>query len=1370
MLSACGTQINTLRKAATGSTATSGVPAILNSLTIQDSSPTKNTPLTLSWGLVIGEYTQYCILENTQDVNLCVWKSGALPTSYLDSAPDGALTLSAYLKNAYGTSVVVDSNLVTIDRTPPQLASATVGNSDPTNSTSFSLSYGAITNAPYSSYCINENNTSVAACSWTNGVLPAAFTVTATNGVKVLSIWLRDLAGNISNRVQTGAITYDGSTPVVAFSTPSAGSYINAGNVASYTVTGSCTESGRNVVISGSASATVMCTAGAWTANLNFTAAAQGTVTIYADHSNTAGTSAVQISRSFTKDTGIPSLAISTPAAASYVNASNVSSFPVTGTCSENGRNVVITGSASATVTCTAGNWSASLDFTAAGAGAVSISVDHGDAAGNAAATATRGFTKDVTLPTVAISTPAALTTINGGNVSSFTVTGSCSENGRNVVISGAATGTVACAGLAWSINLDFTSASDGTVTIYADHSDIAGNPAAQDTRNFTKTTGVPGLAITNPLAGSFVNAGNVTAFAVSGTCSENGQNVVITGDASTTVVCAAGAWSANLNFTAAAQGAVTIYADHQSAAMNPAAQVSRSFTKDTVAPTVLVTSPAANSIINIASQNSYTVSGTCSENTRTISITGDATGSATCTGLAWSVALNFGSAAAGTVTITAAHTDAAGNAATTDSRSFVKNVTVPTVVITSPAAGTYANITNASAFPVSGTCSDNGQNVSISGAGTGTVVCAALAWSTTVDVSTALDGSFTLYADHTSAAGNPATQDSRNFNKDTVAPSVAITGPTAGAYVAAADMLSYTVSGTCTENGRNVAITGSASGTTVCASLAWSINLDFTAAAQGNVTINADHTDIAGNPATQDSRTFLKDSNGPTIAVTSPNGGEYWAGGSSHAITWTASDTNGVAVNSVVITYSTNSGSTWNALASGEANDGTYTWNPLPSIDFSTVRIRVAATDSAGNSSNDSSNADFTIDSTPPTLAGVTILNATPTPSRGYLLSYTTLSESISQYCIKENDTSVTGCVWNTASALPDSYTVTATMNAKVLTVWVRDLAGNQQVTGRDSNSVTYSNVLAISPTSSTLTQTLSIEYFEGRRGGNVSILLDDGRLFIAGGCHLINGQWYAITKTYDFTLDTWTSHPNMSRPKCHAAYLKLADGKILVAGGLTSSSTSTNSVEIFDPTTNTWSTTYPMGTSRAYATATLLTSGKVLVTGGYVNTNSAANTHSTTEIYDPATQVWITGPAMNSKRQNHSAVKLSNGTVLIAGGSTAPTTATNTSDVFTPSGNQGSIAAGPTMAVSRADFSLIRLDPAESPTGAESVLAIAGYNGNATYRSNVDLYNGTIFQGNYTGTEMAYFTVRYNVSGNSWFHSRRSACSRNLKHDSRR
>jgi hypothetical protein len=96
-----------------------------------------------------------------------------------------------------------------------------------------------------------------------------------------------------------------------------------------------------------------------------------------------------------------------------------------------------------------------------------------------------------------------------------------------------------------------------------------------------------------------------------------------------------------------------------------------------------------------------------------------------------------------------------------------------------------------------------------------------------------------------------------------------------------------------------------------------------------------------------------------PTVALTSPNGGERWGVGLKNDITWTASDD--TAVSSVDLDYSTDSGSSWIAITTGLSNSGTYEWT-VPNAVGATVKVRATARDAATNSASDASDAVFSI------------------------------------------------------------------------------------------------------------------------------------------------------------------------------------------------------------------------------------------------------------------------------------------------------------------------------------------------------------------------------------------------------------------------
>ncbi|MCM2277184.1 MAG: hypothetical protein NDJ89_03845 [Oligoflexia bacterium] len=229
----------------------------------------------------------------------------------------------------------------------------------------------------------------------------ATFTAPSTAAGASVTVRATDSIGNTSDAtISVPAIT-------VAISSPTSSGFITNANKAAFTVSGTCSEEGRTVTVasSGVTSATPSCSSGAWSTTLDFSSVADGAITITANHSNTSGVPATQASVSLTRDATLPTVTITAPAAASYVSSLNQSALTVNGACSENGRTVTVTaGAASATPTCSGLAYSTSLDLTALGQGALTITADHQDAAGNAATQASVGVTKDTL-----ISAPASV-------------------------------------------------------------------------------------------------------------------------------------------------------------------------------------------------------------------------------------------------------------------------------------------------------------------------------------------------------------------------------------------------------------------------------------------------------------------------------------------------------------------------------------------------------------------------------------------------------------------------------------------------------------------------------------------------------------------------------------------------------------------------------------------------------------------------------------------------------------------------------------------------------------------------------------------------------------------------------------------------
>ncbi|MDP9404979.1 MAG: kelch motif-containing protein [Actinomycetota bacterium] len=90
------------------------------------------------------------------------------------------------------------------------------------------------------------------------------------------------------------------------------------------------------------------------------------------------------------------------------------------------------------------------------------------------------------------------------------------------------------------------------------------------------------------------------------------------------------------------------------------------------------------------------------------------------------------------------------------------------------------------------------------------------------------------------------------------------------------------------------------------------------------------------------------------------------------------------------------------------------------------------------------------------------------------------------------------------------------------------------------------------------------------------------------------------------------------------HTATL-LANGKVLVVGGIDPNFNIVSSATLYDPATGTWSPTGTLGQARRDHTATLLGDGKVLVAGGSsVDENFETVYLSSAELYDPESGTW--------------------------------------------------------------------------------------------------------------------------------------------------
>jgi hypothetical protein len=222
--------------------------------------------------------------------------------------------------------------------------------------------------------------------------------------------------------------------------------------------------------------------------------------------------------------------------------------------------------------------------------------------------------------------------------------------------------------------------------------------------------------------------------------------------------------------------------------------------------------------------------------------------------------------------------------------------------------------------------------------------------------------------------------------------------------------------------------------------------------------------------------------------------------------------------------------------------------------------------------------------------------------------------------------------------------------------------------------------------------------------------VQLADDRVLLVGGLDP-QGAPLATAQLFDPATGLSTELPAMASARAGAAGARLANGKILIIGGLsvidiTDPATFFNGIlnttELFDPATNAFSAGPNIPERKVFATATLLNNGQVLVAGGLgvlpiVNIPFVSNTGY---LYTTSSNSFGFFPKLFTEgRFLHNATKLNDGRVMLSGGITADLSgvlqtgdvsqiAFNTiasTAVYTTAGS-GSFSNGPTLATSRA------------------------------------------------------------------------------------
>ncbi|MGO8788384.1 MAG: Kelch repeat-containing protein [Terriglobia bacterium] len=272
--------------------------------------------------------------------------------------------------------------------------------------------------------------------------------------------------------------------------------------------------------------------------------------------------------------------------------------------------------------------------------------------------------------------------------------------------------------------------------------------------------------------------------------------------------------------------------------------------------------------------------------------------------------------------------------------------------------------------------------------------------------------------------------------------------------------------------------------------------------------------------------------------------------------------------------------------------------------------------------------------------------------------------------------------------------------------------------------------------------------------RGGHVAALLPTGQVLLAGGFSLSNGSGTVLNtaELYDLNANTFTalaatmtsahavaaatSHPNataltatMTTPREFAAAALLPNSLVLITGGSSNGSsafsTGNNTAEVYEalpPSVQTFTAlTTTLPSALGGHTATRLPNGKILLAGGF---NGSGTVLNTAVLYDPVANTFTAVTAtMTTARCYHTATLLPNGLVLITGGAASASSPASASldgaELYDPVANTFTALTN-TMTTSRVSHTATML-----PNGL--VLLTGGFNNSVTALGTAETYDPT-------------------------------------------
>ncbi|CAM7322951.1 Bacterial Ig-like domain-containing protein [Enterobacter intestinihominis] len=847
--------------------------------------------------------------------------SVTVPSADIGAITDGDYTITAAVADKAGNPASADRDVL-VDTTVPQLTINTVSDDDVINSAEHAQALivtGSVTGAAAGDVVtVTINNKDYTATldtsgRWSVGV-PAADVSALAAGDYTITAALTDKAGNSNST--THEVEVNLTAPVLTIDTVSGDDVINSSEkTQDLTITG--TASGLaagavvTVMLNGKAYSATVDTNGQWTTTVPASEVGQlgeALYTVSASATDSVGNSS-STSHTVNVESVLPGVIINTVAGDDVINAAELATGQtISGTVvnAEAGNTVTVSvGGHSYTATVQDNlTWSVSVPesvLAALGNGDLTVTASVTNGVGNSGS-GERDITIDANLPGLRVDTVAGDDVINS------------IEHGQNLIITGSSDGLTAGTALTVTVNgktypatvladgtwsaaipsADVSALAAGTVTVNVEGQSSAGNPV---TINHDVTVDLANVAISIDAIASddVINAAERGAdLVLSGTTSnvEENQNVTITfgGKNYTATVDAEGKWTATVpsaDLTGLKDGDASVQVSVTNVNGN-SASAGREYSVDATAPSVTINTIATDDILNASeAQSDLAISGTSTAEagqTVTVSLNGkDYTTTVSANG-SWTLnvpAADLAGLTDGSVTVTAAVSDKAGNPASVD-HTLTVDVTVPAVTIHTVAGDDVINVAEHNQAQIisgsaTGAAAGDTVTVTIGDQTYTTVLDAAGNWSVGVPasvISGLSDGSVTVTASVTDAAGNTGSG-THNVTVDTGLPSVSFNAISDDNVLNAVEKgQDLSVSGTSanlaegtvvtvTLNGKNYTATTAADGT-------WSLTVpaaDLAGLGQASYTLNATATNGVGNSVSS-SANLLVDTALPTVTI----------------------------------------------------------------------------------------------------------------------------------------------------------------------------------------------------------------------------------------------------------------------------------------------------------------------------------------------------------------------------------------------------------------------------------------------------------------------------------------------------------------------